>query len=78
MGINLYMETSKGIISIPFVSIKEADLFTSQYNSRFDNVGNRNNLLNVYNKYEELNYILNSDKIEKTLYIIKEKENINL
>ena len=39
---------------------------------------NRNNLLNVYNKYEELNYILNSDKIEKTLYIIKEKENINL
>lgn len=54
MGINLYMETSKGIISIPFVSIKEADLFTSQYNSRFDNVGNRNKLLNFLIKILQL------------------------
>ena len=54
MGINLYMETSKGIISIPFVSIKEVDLFTSEYNSRFDNVGNGKKLLDVLIKILQL------------------------
>lgn len=47
MGINLYMETSVGIISVPFVSIKEVDLFTVEYGSRFDNVSNERKLLDV-------------------------------
>ena len=59
MGINLYMETSKGIISIPFVSIKKVDLFTSQYDSRFDNVGNRKKLLNFLIKILQLPISIN-------------------
>jgi len=54
--INLYMETSKGIISIPFCSIIDVDLFTSEYNSRFDddNLGNRSKLLDVLIKILKL------------------------
>ena len=47
--INLYMETSVGIIAIPFVGIKEVDLFTTCYNSRFDKDGlnNKSKLLDI-------------------------------
>lgn len=44
--INLYMETGMGIISIPFIGIREADLFTTCYNSRFDK-NEDNKLLDV-------------------------------
>lgn len=48
-GINLYMETSMGIISIPFVGLREVDLFTTSYNSRFDkdDLNNKSKLLDV-------------------------------
>ena len=39
---------------------------------------NISNLKNVLDKYLELNLLLNSEKIDATLDIIKEKENINL
>lgn len=47
--INLYMETSRGIISIPFIGLKEVDLFTTCYNSRLDkdNLNNKSKLLDV-------------------------------
>ena len=55
-GINLYMETGMGIISIPFIGIKEVDLFTTGYNSRFDKDGlnNKSKLLDVLIKVLKL------------------------
>ena len=45
--INLYMETSAGIVGIPFINLEEVDLFTTHYNSRFDKdkLNNKSKLL---------------------------------
>ena len=43
------METSVGIKSKPFVGLREVDLFTTSYNSRFDkdDLNNKSKLLDV-------------------------------
>lgn len=48
-----------------------------KYNEAAKSINN-SNLKNVLDKYLELNLLLNSEKIDATLDIIKEKENINL
>lgn len=45
--INLYIETSKGIVSIPFIGIKEVDLFTVEYNNRIEFLNSLINILDL-------------------------------
>ena len=59
--INLYMETSMGIVCIPFIGLKEVDLFTTCYNSRLDKDGlnNKSKLLDVLVNILELPIFVN-------------------
>ena len=65
--INLYLETSKGMITIPFLGIKEADLFTIEYTNRLEFLDSLINILdlridrddvgNIYFSYKDIENI---------------------